>query len=168
VQEIKQRFSRWYNCRYHRKGYLWSERFKGVLISRGKAQVDVSAYIELNPVRAGVVKTPEEYRWSSYGCEFSSDFVVPSRTIIQENDISEEAYKDYLYDCGGIDENDDSKSNGDIDPAFAAKLKNFSCGVVLGTFKLVENIQQLLKRSNIKPRALLSSELYVTRVYRST
>ncbi|MCP5049556.1 MAG: hypothetical protein GY940_20470 [bacterium] len=36
VQELKQTFSRWYNKRNGRKGYLWSDRFKGVIVSKGE------------------------------------------------------------------------------------------------------------------------------------
>ena len=67
VQELKQSFSRWFNKTHNRKGYLWSERFKGVILSKGEAQLMCSAYIDLNPVRANMVQVPEEYRWSSLG-----------------------------------------------------------------------------------------------------
>jgi REP element-mobilizing transposase RayT len=67
VQELKQTFSRWYNKKYDRFGYLWGERFKGVIVSKGEAQLACSAYIDLNPVRAAIVQKPEDYRWSSLG-----------------------------------------------------------------------------------------------------
>jgi putative transposase len=69
VQELKQSFSRWYNKTHNRKGYLWSDRFKGVILSKGQAQLMCSAYIDLNPVRANMVQVPEEYRWSSLGLQ---------------------------------------------------------------------------------------------------
>lgn len=72
VQELKQSFSRWYNKKHKRKGYLWSERFKGVIVDKGEAQLICSAYIDLNPVRANMVKRPEEYRWSSLGMQVRS------------------------------------------------------------------------------------------------
>ena len=67
VQELKQTFSRFYNKKYDRYGYLWGDRFKGVILSKGEAQLACSAYIDLNPVRAGIVQKPEDYRWSSLG-----------------------------------------------------------------------------------------------------
>jgi putative transposase len=67
VQELKQTFSRWYNKRNDRYGYLWGDRFKGVIVSKGEAQLACSAYIDLNPVRAALVQKPEDYRWSSLG-----------------------------------------------------------------------------------------------------
>jgi hypothetical protein len=46
---------------------LWGDRFKGVIVSKGEAQLACSAYIDLNPVRAAIVQKPEDYRWSSLG-----------------------------------------------------------------------------------------------------
>ena len=66
MQSVKQRFSRWYNSREDRDGFLWSERFKSVLVEDGHAARVVAAYIDLNPVRAGIVARPEDYRWSGY------------------------------------------------------------------------------------------------------
>jgi hypothetical protein len=61
------RFSRWFNTRYERTGALWESRFKSVLVEDGLAARTMAAYIDLNPVRAGMVSDPAEYRWSSYG-----------------------------------------------------------------------------------------------------
>jgi hypothetical protein len=72
VQEFKQVFSRWYNKKYNRTGYLWGGRFKGIAVSIGEAQLACSAYIDLNPVRANIVKRPEDYRWSSLGLRVRS------------------------------------------------------------------------------------------------
>jgi hypothetical protein len=46
---------------------LWEERFKSVIVESGIAARTMAAYIDLNPVRAGMVADPAEYRWSSYG-----------------------------------------------------------------------------------------------------
>ena len=67
VKEIKQTFSRFYNRRHDRKGFFWSDRFKSVLVDEGETLINCMAYIDLNPVRAGIVEKPEEYRWSSMG-----------------------------------------------------------------------------------------------------
>ena len=61
------RFSRWFNTKYERTGALWESRFKSVLVEDGLAARTMAAYIDLNPVRAGMVTDPAEYRWSSYG-----------------------------------------------------------------------------------------------------
>ena len=64
---LKQRFSQWYNRRQGRKGTLWEERFKSVVVEgAGRALLGMAAYIDLNSVRAGLVKDPKDYRWSGY------------------------------------------------------------------------------------------------------
>lgn len=62
-----QRFTRWFNRTHERSGTLWEERFKSVIVESGIAARTMAAYIDLNPVRAGMVAEPAEYRWSSYG-----------------------------------------------------------------------------------------------------
>ena len=67
VKEIKERFSRWFNKRRGRRGTLWMDRFKSVLVEgKGEPLRTMAAYIDLNPVRAGVVKDPTDYRWCGY------------------------------------------------------------------------------------------------------
>lgn len=71
---LKQRFSRIYNRSQGRKGTLWEERFRSVLVQgEGRALVTMAAYIDLNPVRAGAVSDPAEYRWSGYGAAVAGE-----------------------------------------------------------------------------------------------
>jgi REP element-mobilizing transposase RayT len=64
---FKQRFSIWFNRTHGRKGFLWSERFKSVLAEgRGKVLSTMAAYIDLNPVRAGIIDDPKDYRFCGY------------------------------------------------------------------------------------------------------
>ena len=65
---LKQRFSQWFNSRSGRKGTLWEERFRSVLVEgHGHALTTMAAYIDLNAVRAGLVRDPKDYRWCGYG-----------------------------------------------------------------------------------------------------
>lgn len=65
---LKGRFTQWYNRSHARKGTLWEDRFKSVLVeAAGEALLMMSAYIDLNPVRAGMVNDPKDYRWCGYG-----------------------------------------------------------------------------------------------------
>jgi REP element-mobilizing transposase RayT len=65
---LKQRFTQWYNGRMARKGTLWEDRFKSVVVEgAGSALAAIAAYVDLNPVRAGLVQDPKDYRWSGYG-----------------------------------------------------------------------------------------------------
>ena len=67
VKEVKERFSRWFNKRHGRNGTLWMDRFKSVLVEgKGEPLRTMAAYIDLNPVRAGLVQDPKDYRWCGY------------------------------------------------------------------------------------------------------
>lgn len=64
---LKQRFTIWFNQRHRRFGTLWAERFKSVLLEPRRSIVEtVSAYIDLNAVRAGLVRDPKDYRFCGY------------------------------------------------------------------------------------------------------
>jgi REP element-mobilizing transposase RayT len=67
MKTLLQRFTRWFNRTHQRSGTLWEERYKSVIVESGIAARTMAAYIDLNPVRAGMVSDPVEYRWSSYG-----------------------------------------------------------------------------------------------------
>ena len=67
MKELKQRFSIWFNRSHKRFGTLWAERFKSVLIENAASALrTVAAYIDLNPVRAGLVEDPKDYRCCGY------------------------------------------------------------------------------------------------------
>lgn len=67
VKELKERFSKWYNRKHNRRGTLWEERFKSVLVENSDHIIATMAtYIELNPVRAGLVEDPRDYRFCGY------------------------------------------------------------------------------------------------------
>ncbi|MBN2381736.1 transposase, partial [bacterium] len=55
MQDLKQRFSRWYNKRMNNHGHIWGERFTSVLLEAGRALTACMIYVELNSLRAGLV-----------------------------------------------------------------------------------------------------------------
>lgn len=68
VKLLKQRFSIIYNHSHGRVGTLWEDRYHSVLVENtAVALQSVAAYIDLNPVRAGLVDDPKDYRFSGYG-----------------------------------------------------------------------------------------------------
>ncbi|MDB2673547.1 hypothetical protein N9Y81_01195 [Akkermansiaceae bacterium] len=67
TKELKERFSRWFNKQNGRRGTLWMDRFKSVCVEGESALATMAAYIDLNPVRAGIVDDPMHYEWSGYG-----------------------------------------------------------------------------------------------------
>jgi hypothetical protein len=67
------RFSRWFNTKHERTGALWESRFKSVLVEEGEAAKTIAAYIDLNPVRAGIVEDPADYRWSAMARRWAAE-----------------------------------------------------------------------------------------------
>jgi REP element-mobilizing transposase RayT len=67
MKGLLQRYTQWHNRIHERGGCLWEDRFKSVIVEDGVAARTMAAYIDLNPIRAGIVTDPAEYRWSSYG-----------------------------------------------------------------------------------------------------
>lgn len=55
-----------FNTKYEKVGHLWQDRFKSMVIQKDEYLLACINYIELNPIRANVVKEPLEYQWSSY------------------------------------------------------------------------------------------------------
>ena len=67
VRCVKLRFTRWHNRKHGRRGTIWEERFGSVVVEEEeRALRTMAAYIDLNPVRAGMVEDPADYRWSGY------------------------------------------------------------------------------------------------------
>jgi len=67
IKELKQRVTLYMNKRLERTGTLWEGRFRSMLVEGHEMSLmTVAAYIDLNPVRAGLVKRPEDYRWCGY------------------------------------------------------------------------------------------------------
>jgi hypothetical protein len=67
MKVLKQRFSQWFNGRHARRGTLWEDRYRSVLVEgKGQALRAMAAYIDLNPVRAKICDDPKDYRWCGY------------------------------------------------------------------------------------------------------
>lgn len=66
MQALGRYYIRYFNYTYKRTGALWEGRFKSCLIDAENYLLVCQRYIELNPVRAGMVLAPGDYRWSSY------------------------------------------------------------------------------------------------------
>ncbi len=187
MQELKQTFSRWFNRKHDRSGYLWDDRFKAVLISKDKAQLICSAYIDLNPVRAGIVSKPEDYRWCGLGLQARNpgriqEFLVPLDDIAAQGKNGWNWYRVFVYESGGISRTHGGKIPGDIvDAAISAhgqlgfgkqlgyRIANISEGIAFGTRSFVSKIQALTNRKFIRPRACLPGDLiFATRVLCTT
>ena len=67
MQSVGRRYVRHFNQRQARTGTLWEGRYKSTLIQAERYLLACMAYIDLNPVRAGLVADPADYAWSSHG-----------------------------------------------------------------------------------------------------
>lgn len=67
MQSLGRKYVQYVNQTYNRTGTLWEGRFKSSLVSKDEYLLACSRYIELNPVRAKMVKDPKDYPWSSFG-----------------------------------------------------------------------------------------------------
>ena len=66
MKRITVTYTRYYRKLYKGIGHFFQDRFKSFLIQEGKYLLECGRYVELNPVRAEMVKSPDDYRWSSY------------------------------------------------------------------------------------------------------
>ncbi|SFC01325.1 putative transposase [Polaromonas sp. OV174] len=67
MQAVGRRYVRYFNDRQGRSGTLWEGRYRSTLIETDRYLLACMAYMDLNPVRAGLVAEPKDYPWSSYG-----------------------------------------------------------------------------------------------------
>lgn len=73
VKSINISYAYYFNKKYKRVGHLFQDRFKSELVKDENYLMTLSAYIHNNPIKAGMVKLPEQYKWSSYNCYISKD-----------------------------------------------------------------------------------------------
>ena len=66
MRHINGAYTTYFNVKRARSGHLFQGRYKAILVEIDEYAKELSRYIHLNPVRAKMVKTPEEYEWSSY------------------------------------------------------------------------------------------------------
>ena len=85
-----------------RTGALWERRYRATTVDTDRYLLACYRYVELNPVRAGIVANPGDYRWSSYGANalgLGDDLVTPHETY---NGLGRVAYRDLVAE--GLDD----------------------------------------------------------------
>jgi hypothetical protein len=168
VKEVKERYSRWFNKRHERKGTLWMDRYKSVMVEgKGEPLHTMAAYIDLNPVRAGLVEDPKDYRWCGYAEAVSGSRraqrglskVTAKPVDGWEQSGGAEAYRCLLF-ANGVEIKDAQnrkvmrrgvtadearqvlKEKGKLSTAEMVRLRvrYFSDGLVLGSKEFVESV----------------------------
>ena len=159
-KELKELFTKWYNKRSDRRGTLWEERFKSVLVEGSEsALLTMAAYIDLNPVRAKIVKDPKSYRFCGYGEAMGGGSAARegvcalSKIVRRDNKTSNwndasALYRVHLFteaDGKGIDSERvkkvvESKGKLSIHELLSCRVRYFSDGLALGSKLFVENV----------------------------
>ncbi|MBK9625256.1 MAG: transposase [Rhodocyclaceae bacterium] len=113
MKALGQRYVQYINRTYRRSGTLWEGRFRSCLTQQETYLLACQRYIELNPVRAGMVTHPAEYRWSSYraNAQGEPDALVQAHPIYAALGLDAQsrqaAYRElfrYELDPGQVDE----------------------------------------------------------------
>jgi REP element-mobilizing transposase RayT len=164
---LKQRFSIWFNRTHNRHGTLWSERFKSVLVEgRGHVMATMAAYIDLNPVRAGIVTDAKDYRFCGYSEAVAGNKSAQAGITAIVGDENnrlwrgvQESYRKHLFGTGVSTRTDKASispeafeaviaQNGTLPLAtvLRCRIRYFSDGVVLGTKAFVAKYLATHKR----------------------
>jgi len=114
MREIKVNFARFYNRRHNRRGYFWGDRFKSLIVENGETLINCLAYIDLNPLRAGLVERPEQYRWNSLGYHVQTDnqdnFLSTDFGLKEFNVKSKKErirrYRRFVYEAGSLNQSE--------------------------------------------------------------
>ncbi|MCO6413575.1 MAG: transposase [Thiogranum sp.] len=106
MKVVGSRYARYINLRYRRTGSLWEGRHRASMVQSERYLLTCHRYIELNPVRAGIVKRPEQYPWSSYGANAWGDrgWLTPHPEYLRLGGDTEQRCRAYrnlfsLYFC---------------------------------------------------------------------
>jgi REP element-mobilizing transposase RayT len=83
MQFLNSSYAHWFNLRHFRKGHLFQDRYKSQLILSPLYLYNVASYISLNPVEAGIVNSPEEYKWGSF--KYYASVSSPSSSHLSNN-----------------------------------------------------------------------------------
>jgi putative transposase len=128
------------NKQYDRTGTLWEGRYKASLVQEDRYVLTCYRYIELNPVRAGMVTAPGDYRYSSYSCNATGkpDSLVSSHPVYQalatSTDQQQVAYRALF--------------STDIAPELLATIRSTTNACqVIGNEKFKDQIETMLGRS---------------------
>lgn len=110
---INNSYVKYFNTRYKKKGHLFEDRFYSIIVNKDSYFRELSRYIHLNAVRAGLAKKPEQYPWSSYKIyleKIPKDDLVDCENLLDwigGKDLKERqnAYQEFVND--GIDKKPD-------------------------------------------------------------
>ncbi|MCK4766041.1 MAG: transposase [Candidatus Aminicenantes bacterium] len=159
VKRIKQSFSFWYNQRHQVRGFFWDDRSKNVLLENGESMLYCLAYIELNPVRAGIMERPEDYSWSSLNYRVRQGnkdrFLSFAGIFSKEEPEVLSRYLDFVHRAGGIETPSGGKVADRIGSGidgrgyampekaiFCKRMRYFSDGLAIGSKSFIASVYE--------------------------
>jgi REP element-mobilizing transposase RayT len=172
---VNQLFATWFNKSRKRRGHLWGERFTSTYVEGGVHLLGVAAYIDLNAVRAGLVKDPKDYRYCGYAEALAGHGKARqgvSAIVGEPEGTALAAYRIHLFNVGSnphegkaaITEEAFQKvyrEGGELDipRLWRHRIRTFTQGAVLGSHAFVEKAlaeQKALygRKRGLKPRPL--------------
>jgi len=97
MKGINLSYAQHYKKKYKYTGHFWQDRFKSIIISKDEYLLACGSYVELNPVRAGMVKDPKDYPWSSYKANAygKKDDLIDKNLIYDKLSTDETVRKEY-------------------------------------------------------------------------
>lgn len=143
MKALGQRYVQYVNRQYRRSGTLWEGRFRSCLVQDNDYLLSCYRYIELNPVRAGMVEHPGDYRWSSYRCDGQGEVnpvVTPHPLYLaldQQPDHRRERYR-HLFKVGMDPER--------VNEIRAATNGNYALGSTLFAEQIAQALGQRTQR----------------------
>jgi putative transposase len=146
IKHLGQRYVQYINRTYQRSGTLWEGRFRSCLTQTETYVLACYRYIELNPVRANMVRHPREYRWSSYRANAEGK----ANMLITPHDM----YQRLARSTIGRQEAYHALFKAHIDDALLEEIRNSTNGnYVLGSKRFQEEIGMMLGRRVVKGKA---------------
>ena len=146
MQTLGRFYVRYFNHTYQRSGTLWEGRFKSCAVEAERYLMECYRYIELNPVRAGMVESPGQYKWSSYntnGFGKKSKLCTPHHLYTALGNTIDE--RSYAYR---------QLFRGHLSPEFLYDIREASNkGLAIGSERFKDEIERLTgRRVRLKKR----------------
>jgi REP element-mobilizing transposase RayT len=135
MRHVNGAYTTYFNVKRKRVGHLFQGRYKAILVEADEYAAQLSRYIHLNPVRAGMVARPEEHPWSSYRCYIGqnrgpewlkTDFILGY--FGEDNSKAHKRYREFAEDLFAM--------------AYDSPLKGAVASTVLGSPEFVAEVSE--------------------------